>query len=155
MTHTALLKWTVRSVTVAVLAGFVPAALAVESEDIIKYRRDVMKANGALMGASAAIIQGKVDYKKSLADHAKGLQAINKDIIALFPKDSDFGETNALESVWSKRAEFEKRAKDTAAKADAFVQAAAGGDKAVTGAKFKELADSCSACHKDFRKKQE
>jgi len=124
-----------------------------DPEDIIKYRQNVMKANGAHMAAAGAILQGKVDYKKDLAYHVKTLQTINSDIPALFPKGSDFGDTKALDGVWAKRADFEKRAKDTRAKADAFAKAA-GGDTKAALAKFKELSDSCKACHKDFRKEE-
>ncbi len=124
-----------------------------EPEDIIKYRQNVMKANGAHMAAAGAILQGKVEYKKDLAYHANTLKAINGGIPALFPKGSDFGDTKALDGVWAKRAEFEKRAKDTGAKADAFAKAA-GGDAKAALAKFKELSDSCKACHKDFRKEE-
>lgn len=131
------------------------AAAQAESdpEDIIKYRQNVMKATGAHMAAAGAILQGKVGFKKDLAYHAQALQAIGSDIPALFPKGSDFGDTKALDGVWSKRADFEKRAKDTKAKADAFAKAA-GGDAKVALAKFKELSDSCKACHKDFRKEE-
>lgn len=132
------------------------AAVHAESdpEDIIKYRQNVMKANGAHMAATGAILQGKVEYKKDLAYHAKSLQSINHDIPALFPKGSDFGDTKALDAVWSRRADFEKRSKDTRAKADAFAKAASGGDMKAALAKFKELSDSCKACHKDYRKEE-
>lgn len=125
-----------------------------DPEDIIKYRQNVMKANGAHAAAAGAIIQGKVGYKKDLADHAKALAAINRDVAALFPKGSDFGDTKALDSVWSKRADFEKRAKDAQAKSAAFAKTVAAGDTKNYGPKLKELADSCKACHKDYRKEE-
>lgn len=125
-----------------------------DPEDIIKYRQNVMKANGAHAAAASAIIQGKVGYKKDLADHAKALAAINHDTAALFPKGSDFGDTKALDSVWSKRADFEKRAKDAQAKSAAFAKTVAAGDTKNYGPKLKELADSCKACHKDYRKEE-
>lgn len=125
-----------------------------DPENIIKYRQKVMAANGALTAAAGAIVQGKVGYKKDLADHAKALQAINRDVAALFPKGSDFGDTKALDSVWSKRADFEKRAKDAQLKSDAFAKAVSTGDAKIYGAKFKELGDSCKACHKDYRKEE-
>lgn len=136
------------------LAGMVMAPLAAQSgeEDVIKYRRNVMKAVAGHMGAAGAIVQGKVNYKGDLADHAKALQALMHDIPGLFPKDSDFGETNALDAVWSKRAEFEKRAKDAGAKAAAFAKATQGGD---AGSAFKALGDTCKGCHKDFRREQQ
>ena len=125
-----------------------------DPEDVIKYRQNVMKANGAHAAAAGAIIQGKVGYKKDLADHAKALAAINRDVTALFPKGSDFGDTNALDGVWSKRANFEKRARDAQAKSDAFAKVVATGDAKSYGLKFKELVDSCKACHKDYRKEE-
>src|SRR4030065_2742046 len=100
--------------SVCLVAG---AAFAAEPEDIIKYRQSVMKANGAHMAAAGAIINGKVDFKGQLGDHATALQAINKDINSLFPKDSDFGETKALDAVWQKNADFQKRAKTAAQQA--------------------------------------
>jgi len=143
-----------RSLFVVALALAAGTAVAAEPEDIIKYRTATMKANGAHMAAANAIISGKVDYKNQLADHARALAAINKDIVALFPKDSDFGDTKALDAVWKNSAEFQKRAKDAAQKADAFAKAVAANDAKNTGARFKELNDSCKACHKDFRKEE-
>jgi cytochrome c556 len=136
------------------LLGLVMAPLVVQSgeEDIIKYRRNVMKAVAGHMGAAGAIVQGKVGYKGDLANHAGALQALMHDIPGLFPKDSDFGETNALDAVWSKRAEFEKRAKDAGSKAAAFAKVAQGGS---AGAAFKALGDTCKGCHKDFRRKED
>jgi len=137
--------------SICLMAG---TAFAAESEDIIKYRQAMMKANGAHMAATAAIVQGKVDYKNQLADHAKALQALNKDVAGLFPKGSDFGETKALDAVWQKNAEFQKLSKDTQHKADELAKTVAAGDSKNYGARFKELSDSCKACHKDFRKEE-
>lgn len=125
------------------------ASAFADDEDVIKYRKNVMKAYAAHMAAAGAIVQGKV--KGSAVGHAKALEATTQDMPAMFPAGSDFGETNALDTVWSKRADFEKTAKDTQAKAAAFAKAAGGADAA---AKFKDLSDSCKACHKDYRKEQ-
>lgn len=141
-----------------VLAVTLPAVAVAQSdpEDIIKYRQNVMKVNGANMAAMAAILQGKVpEFKDRLGDHARGVQAGTKNIPALFPKDSDFGDTEALESVWKNPAEFKKRSDDTSKKADALAKAVAGGDTKAIQARFRELSDSCKACHKDFRKEQQ
>lgn len=137
--------------SVCLMAG---TAFAAESEDIIKYRQNVMKSQGAHLAASAAIIQGKVDYKNQLGDHVKALQASTKDIPGLFPKGSDFGETKALDAVWKKNADFQKLAKDTQQKTDALAKAVAANDSKNYGARFKDVADSCKACHKDFRKEE-
>lgn len=140
----------------ALSAGFLGcvalAAHAAEPEDIIKYRQNIMKLQGAHLAAAGAIIQGKVDFKNHLGDHVKALQASTKDVPALFPKDSDFGETKAQDSVWKNSADFQKRAKDTHDKVNALAKAVAANDAANYGARFKDVADSCKACHKDYRK---
>jgi cytochrome c556 len=128
---------------------------AAEPEDIIKYRQNMMKAIGGHAGAAGAIIQGKVDYKNQLADHARALQALTGDIPALFPKDSDFGETKAKDGVWSNRAEFEKIAKDAKANVAAFAKAVQDGNQQAIAASYKEMGEGCKGCHKDFRKKED
>lgn len=134
------------------VAGLVAlAAHAADPDDMVKYRKNVMNANGGLMGASNGLIQNKVEFKGQLAAYAKALEALNKDLPALFPKGSNAGDTDVLPEVWSKRAEFERRAKDTQAKAAAFAKAASGNDPKLAE-KFKDLSDSCKSCHKDFRK---
>ena len=139
-----------------VAAGLIVTAAghAAEPQDIIDYRSASMKASAGHMAAANAIIRGKVDFKNQLADHARALQALNHDVAALFPKDSDFGDTRALDAVWSRNAEFQKRAQDARARADAFAKAVAAGDSANYAARFGELNDACKACHKDFRKEE-
>jgi cytochrome c556 len=141
------------TVALALVAGVARAES--EPEDIIKYRQNMMKANGAHVAAAGAILQGKVnEYKGQLAEHARAIEIINKDVAALFPKGSDFGETKALDAVWQKRADFEKRAKEDGQKAAAFSKAVASGDAKAQMAAFKELTEACKACHKDFRKEE-
>ena len=142
--------------TGSVLIMLTPLALsAAEPEDIIKYRQNVMKAVGGHTSAAGAIVEGKVNYKSDLAEHARALQALTKDIPALFPKDSDFGETKAKDEVWSKRADFEKAAKNVKAKVETFAKAVQSGKQDAIVASFKDMGEGCKACHKDFRKKEE
>jgi cytochrome c556 len=134
--------------------GVIMTAQAAEPEDIIKYRKGMMKANGAHMGAMNAILSGKVDYKGDLADHARALAFLNRDVSGLFPKDSDFGDTDALDAVWKKTDDFKKRAAAAKEKSDALAKAVATNDKAKMTAAFGQLNDACKACHKDYRKEQ-
>ncbi|MEW6330620.1 MAG: cytochrome c [Pseudomonadota bacterium] len=139
--------------TGSLLAMLVPLSLhAAEPEDIIKYRQNVMKAVGGHTSAAGAIVQGKVEYKSDLLEHARSLQALTRNIPALFQKDSDFGDTKARDEVWSKRADFEKRANDTKAKVEVFAKAVQSSNQQTIAASFKDVGESCKACHKDFRK---
>lgn len=138
------------------LLALLPYGLhAAEPEDIIKYRKNVMKAIGGHTSAAGLIVEGKVEHKRQLPDHARALQILTSDVPALFPKDSDFGETRAKDEVWSKRADFEKAAQNTKTKATAFAKAVQGGNQSAIATSFKELGQSCKACHDDFRKKEE
>lgn len=143
-----------KAVALALLLGAAVAHAESQPEDLVKFRQNVMKSSGANMAAAGAIIQGKVEFKNRLLDHAKAIEFSTKEIPALFPKDSDFGaDTAALESIWKNPADFAKRAKDTQTKAVAFTKAVAAKD-ANLGPKFKDLAESCKACHKDYRKEE-
>lgn len=137
------------------LSGAIAAQAESEPEDLIKYRQNVMKSSGANAAAATAIVQGKVEFKDRLRDHAQALVTSTKNIPALFPKGSDFGDTEALDAVWKKPDDFAKRAKDSQAKAIAFQKAVAANDTKAYAAKLKDVADSCKACHKDYRKEQQ
>lgn len=137
------------------VTGAVAAQAQSEPEDIIKYRQNVMKASGANAAAATAIVQGKVEFKDRLREHAQALVTTTKNIPALFPKGSDFGETEAQDAVWKKPDDFAKRAKDSHAKAVAFEKAVAANDTKSYAAKLKDVADGCKACHKDYRKEQQ
>ncbi len=142
-------------VTGMMLAALAPlGSSAAEPEDVIKYRKNMMQAIGGHASAAGAIVQGKVDYKTHLAEHARALQALTKDIPALFPKDSDFGDTKAKDEVWTKRADFEKAAKNVKTRVTAFAKAVQGGNPRVITASFKDMGEGCKACHKDFRKEE-
>jgi cytochrome c556 len=136
------------------IAGISFAARAAEPEDIIKYRENVMKSQGAHLAAAAAIIQGKVDFKSQLREHTRALAASTNDIASLFPKGSDFGDTKALDAVWQKPAEFKKDAEHAHMMAVALDKAVAKGDAKTYPQHLKALVDACKDCHKDFRKEE-
>ena len=140
-------------VTLGLLAS-VSTLYAAEPKEILKYRANVMKTNGANMSAASAILKGKVEYQDRLLDHARTIETFTKDIPALFPKGSDSGDTRALASVWQKWSEFEQSARDSHAAASEFAKAVSANDQAAIKTAFKKLSDSCKSCHKDFRKKK-
>lgn len=135
-------------VVAALIAG---SAHAADPDDMVKYRKNVMNANGGLMGATNALIQNKVAIKGPLTEYAKALATLTQNLSALFPTGSNTADSDAQPDVWSKRAEFERRAKDAEVKAAVFAKAASHGDPKLAE-KFKELSDACKSCHKDFRK---
>jgi len=136
--------------SIALMAVLVPS-YAAESEDIIKYRISVMKAYAGHMSAASRIVRGKVDFQDQLKLHVDSMQGIAGTIDALFPEDSDFGETRAKEEVWSKPDEFAKSIKKNQQAVSELNQVVAGGDKSALAGAFKKLSDSCKSCHEKFR----
>lgn len=147
-------RWVATVVSGVLAAGVIAAVRAADSENIIKYRRAMMEANGGHLSAAAAIIRGKVDYRDQLIDHVRALAAINKDIAALFPKDSDSGETNALDAVWKKNDEFRKRARVAHDTSEALKRTVEARDTRNYEPRLKELIEACKSCHEDFRKEE-
>ncbi len=129
--------------------------MGAETEDIIKYRQGVMKSVGGHTAAAAQIVRGKVDYADDLVYHAESIARSMQTVESLFPKDTDFGETRALDAIWSQADKFKQVSEESRAATKAFVDAAKANDKAAFAAKFKAMVDSCKACHKDFREKKE
>lgn len=123
-------------------------------EPAIKYRQNVMQAMGGLVGASAGRLRDGFTHGPDMTAITNALQALSKDVPALFPEGTDFGETEAKAEVWSKPKEFEKAADDLKEKVDAFAAAAKNGDRAETLKAFKAMGDACKACHEDFRKEK-
>lgn len=127
---------------------------AQETEDLIKYRQGVMKSVGGHMAAAGLIVQGKVGFGDDLSQHADSIARSLSKVEALFPKGSDFGETRALDAIWKKPEDFKKVASKGGAAAAEFSKAVKAGDKAVMGAKYKDLGEACKACHKDYRQEE-
>jgi cytochrome c556 len=127
-----------------------------DSEDVIKYRQNYMKALGGHMGSAAQIVRGKVDPEGHLARHAEAIAALSEDITVLFPKGSDFGETEAKPEVWEDWQGFQKAAsKEKRASAEFLSAVQGGGGAKAVGASFKALSDACKGCHENYRAEEE
>jgi len=134
---------------------FVSVSFADEAEDVIKYRKGVMTSVGGHMTAVDLIVRGKASFSADLLDHAQALANILTKVEKLFPEGSDFGDTRAKDSIWSKPAEFKKVTQQAGTAASALLEAVKKGDQADYQSKFKSLGEACKACHKDFRRKKD
>jgi cytochrome c556 len=121
----------------------------------IKYRKAVMKSIGGHMGAMAGILKSETANKANLAVHAQGMAALSNIAGSVFPKGSDFGETEALPVIWEKPDEFAKAAKMFQGAAANLEKASMSGDMAQFGQAFGELGKTCKNCHENFREKKQ
>jgi cytochrome c556 len=137
-------------------ASIMGLALGVRAEndpqEIIKYRQNVMKSLGGHAGAMTALVRGKVDMPNQLLIHAQALHAVTGTISTLFPEGSDFGETDAKPEIWTHWDEFEDKARKVDSAAAGLLKTVEqGSDASQVQMRFKELGESCKACHKKFR----
>lgn len=141
---------------VPMLALSLPCLAQPDSEDIIKYRQSYMKALGGHMGSAAQIVRGKVDPAGHLVRHAEAIAALSEDITVLFPKGSDFGETDAKPEVWEDWDGFQKAAgKEKQASAEFLGAVERSADAKSVGEAFKALSDACKGCHEKYRAEEE
>ena len=149
-------RWSM--IAAAALAGLLasgPAAAQFkDAEDATEYRQGAFHVMGNHFGRLGAMANGKVPYD------AKAAQA-NADLVATlarlpwsaFVEGSASGDTNAKPEVWSQADRFKVAAQKLE---DATVKLAAAtrtGKPEDLKAAFGATADTCRACHDDFRKK--
>ena len=139
------------------LALVTPAsAQFAKSEDAIKYRQSALTVMGSHFARLGAMASGKAPYNAAEA-------AADADVVALvsrlpwhaFGPGTDSGrETAARPEIWKETAKFKERSeKMQATVAQTLVPAAKSGSLDQLRAAFGTTAQSCKACHDDFRRR--
>lgn len=133
-----------------------PTGAADDPDNVLKYRKAVMKSIGGHMGAMAGIVKGKVSYPAShVALHAQGLNASSKLIADAFKANvTPTKATRAKPDIWKEWNKFVAAAKAMETESDKLAQVAKGGDMVAIKAQFGALGKSCGGCHKPFRAKK-
>lgn len=117
---------------------------------VVKQRMDRFTESQASMKAIASAF--KSGQLEVVADHADRIMIWSVQMVDLFPEGSNPAPSEALDAIWKKPADFAAAADvsaDAAARLKALAQA---GDAAAAKNAFRELAASCSSCHRSFRK---
>lgn len=153
------MKFIIRTaLAVAAIALSVPAsAQFAKAEDAIKYRQGAFTVLASHFGSLGAMANGKMAYD---ADKARA-EAEVVALVATLPWHA-FGEgtdkgaaTGARPEIWKEQEKFKQRADDMkAAVLDKLVPAAKSGDLDQLKAAFGPAAQSCKACHDDFRRRR-
>ena len=119
----------------------------------VKGRQAAFLMSAASMGnMKAAAARGDV---KSQAFAARAMARWAGALPGMFPPGSTAPDSEALPTIWSDRAGFEKRAADYAAAATKLAELAGANDAAGFAAQLDVVGGTCGACHKDYRKAQE
>ncbi len=145
------------SLALAAASVSMPAfAQFAKSEDAIKYRQSALSVMGTHFARLGAMANGKMPYDAAAAARDVEVVALVSHLPwAGFGPGTDKGrETAARPEIWQEQAKFKERA-DTmqATVADKLVPAAKSGSLDQLKAAFGPTAQSCKACHDDFRRK--
>jgi len=134
-------------------------AFSQDTENIIKYRKNIMKALGNHISIIASNLKGKVEINSDILPHSKALfitlAAI--DINKTFPEgtsNSSGLNTKSLPNIWQEKKTFEESMSNSTQKAKDLVTAAESNDKKAIGKALGALGKTCGSCHNKFREKK-
>ncbi len=133
-----------------------PAAAQFKSaDDAIEYRQGALAVMGHHFGVIGGMISGKTPFDAKTAQaNADLVVTLSRLPWSAFVEGSDKGDTSAKPEVWAQPDKFKAAAakfQDAAVKLDAAAAKATKADD--LKAAFNATADTCKACHDDFRKK--
>ena len=135
--------------TVAQAAGPKP-------EDVVEYRQSVYNIIGWNFKPIGAMMKGEVPFDAAaVARHAQYVEMMSKAAPEGFAKGTGpdvVKDTEAKPEIWTKSSEFDTKMKDFQQEATKLSEVAKGGDEKAIKVQFGKTAETCKACHKEFRK---
>ncbi|MBL8259206.1 MAG: cytochrome c [Candidatus Competibacteraceae bacterium] len=138
--------------------SLLPAAQAADPkpEDVAQYRQSVYTIIGWNFKPIGAMVKGEVPFDAAaVARHAQYVEMMSKAAPEGFAKGSGpdaVKKTEAKPEIWTKASEFDTKMKDFQQEAAKLSEVAKGGDEKAIKAQFGKTAETCKACHKEFRK---
>jgi len=122
-------------------------------EDAYKYRASVMTLQGAHMGRINAQLKSGTPNMQAISENVALLDTLNKLFFTAFPEGSDMvASSRAKPEIWSEPAKFKQYADKLNTEVTRLSAAAKSGDTAATRSAFSSVAQTCKACHDDFRR---
>jgi cytochrome c556 len=124
-----------------------------KGEQALKYRKAVYQAiawNFAPMGAMA---QGKAPFNaQEFALRAGRVAALAPMVAESYsPESQTVSGSKAKPGLWSNRADFDAKMKDLVDRSATLATVAKGGDEAKIKAAFFDTANTCKACHDEYK----
>lgn len=130
-------------------AGPVMAQFA-KAEDAIQYRQEKLKAMGEASDRLGAMVRGRVPFDaKAAQESADALLALSKLPWPAFAPGYEGGK--AKPEVWQEMDKFKAAAQRLQGETAKLADAARTGDLERIKTAFGDTADSCRACHREFR----
>ncbi len=133
-------------------ASILCLSLSAASAEPIAERKAQMKARGALVGQMAPIVRGEQPFDADAVMAALEQMSANAhtDVEALYPAQTQDGDTTAAPAIWERPSEFKAAVDRYKADVDAAVAANPQDIEAFTPL-FGAITSNCGACHQTFR----
>lgn len=124
--------------------------------EIVEYRQSAYNIIGWNFKPIGAMVKGEVPFDAAaVARHAEYIEMLSRALPEGFVKGTGpdvVKNTEAKAEIWTKTAEFDAQMKDFQEASIKLVEAAKGGDEGAIKAQFGKTAETCKACHDQFRK---
>lgn len=124
-----------------------------ESDDVIRYRQNMMKTISMHYKSLKLLSAGRITQADQWLPQAQGLNNMAKMISTGFPEDTDFGETDAKESIWENKADFNEKADALVKLSKELVLLIEQNKNNEVAGLMKDVGQSCKSCHKKYREK--
>ncbi len=136
---------------IAAVVAVVPVPAQADDQDVIDYRKHVMKTLGEQAGALFQILQQKAP-PDNFAVHVKTLALTSTQVVKAFENhvDGDGSEGSAKSNIWSSWDDFTAKAKELEEKLMALDKAASEGGMGAAAPLVKE-SFTCKGCHDEYR----
>ena len=125
-------------------------------EDTAEYRQSVFTIIGWNFKPIGAMVKGEVPFDAAaVARHAQYVEMMSKALLEGFSKGSGpdvVKNTEAKPEIWTKWSEFQTKMTNFQQEATKLAEVAKSGKEAAIKAQFGKTAETCKACHKEFRK---
>jgi|APSaa5957512622_1039677.scaffolds.fasta_scaffold211218_1 cytochrome c556 len=146
------MKKTLQMILISTIGIFITiSASAQDNAALLKYRQNLMKANGMAMGMIGSILKDKLSFTEQVASHALTVKMNMLLMEKAYAKKVTSGKTDSKPEVWAMWPKFKQAAANSAQAADALAVAAATGDPTMIFPKLKAVGQTCGACHQTFR----
>lgn len=142
-----------KTITTLVFAlVFSGLAYADESSDpATAYRQQSMKAASQHLKAIKSLLKNDFAFRQQISLHTRAMREFADAIPGMFPKDADYFESEASDTIWEKWDDFGKRAGNTASAAREVEQAFLANNMDKANEAYDRLRRSCKSCHDDYR----
>lgn len=123
-------------------------------EQAIKHRRAAFTLMSTYFSRLLQSVEGDRPFDaKQVLNDARTVEAISRLPWEGFMPGTERGDTKAKEDIWFEEERFKQLGKELEGKTTQLAKAAETGDIKRIKVAFESARDTCSACHKDFRKK--